>query len=111
MQLPTSSRALIVLLLTLTAAARVSADVVETKNGARIVGKVTKIDAGTVEVATDFAGELKIKQSEVTAITTDAGRGSRGAVVGRGVSVVEPAGAGDESGGDGSVVGVQPASR
>lgn len=72
MNLTKTSRALAALLLTLTAVARVSADVVETKNGARIVGKVTKIDAGTVEVATDFAGPLKIKQSEVTAITTDA---------------------------------------
>ncbi len=48
------------------------ADVVETKNGARIVGKVTKIDGGSVSVDTDFAGSLTIKQSEVTAITTDA---------------------------------------
>jgi hypothetical protein len=48
------------------------ADVVETKNGARIVGKVTKIDGGAIVVDTDFAGTLTIKQSEVTAITTDA---------------------------------------
>jgi hypothetical protein len=47
-------------------------DVVETKNGARIVGKVTKIDGGSVSVETDYAGSLTIKQSEVTAITTDA---------------------------------------
>ncbi|MSU24551.1 MAG: DUF481 domain-containing protein [Opitutus sp.] len=53
-------------------AANLSADVVETKSGARIVGKVTKIDGGSVVVATDFAGDIKIKQSEVTAITTDA---------------------------------------
>lgn len=66
------SRAFLALLLTLTAAGRISADVVETKNGARIVGKVTRIDAGTVEVSTDFAGALKIKQSEIAAITTDA---------------------------------------
>jgi putative salt-induced outer membrane protein YdiY len=51
---------------------RLTADVVETKSGAHIVGKVTKIDAGAVIVETDFAGTLKIKQSEVTAITTDA---------------------------------------
>ena len=48
------------------------ADVVETKNGARIVGKVTKIDSGSVVVATDFAGDITIKQSEVTGIVTDA---------------------------------------
>ncbi|MDB6094941.1 MAG: hypothetical protein JWM32_2503 [Verrucomicrobia bacterium] len=49
-----------------------SADVVETKNGARIVGKVTKIDDGKVYVTTDYAGDLTIKQSEVTGITTEA---------------------------------------
>ena len=48
------------------------ADVIETKNGARIVGKVLKIDAGSVVVDTDYAGKIAIKQSEVTAITTDA---------------------------------------
>jgi putative salt-induced outer membrane protein YdiY len=53
-------------------AARLIADVVETKNGARIVGKVTKIDGGSVSVDTDFAGTIAIKQSEVTAINTDA---------------------------------------
>lgn len=52
-------------------ATRVSADVVETKNGARIVGKVTKIDGGNVYVTTDYAGDLTIKQSEVTGVTTD----------------------------------------
>ena len=34
------------------------ADVVETKNGARIVGKVAKIDDGTVVVDTDYAGDI-----------------------------------------------------
>lgn len=53
-------------------AANLSADVVETKNGARIVGKVSKIDGGSVVVATDFAGSITIKQSEVTSINTDA---------------------------------------
>jgi putative salt-induced outer membrane protein YdiY len=53
-------------------AARVSADVVETKNGARIVGKVTKIEDGKVSVSTTYAGDLTIKQSEITGITTDA---------------------------------------
>ncbi|MBI5768289.1 MAG: DUF481 domain-containing protein [Verrucomicrobia bacterium] len=48
------------------------ADVVETKNGSRIVGKVTKIDGGSVSVATDYAGTVTIKQAEVTAINTDA---------------------------------------
>lgn len=47
------------------------ADVVETKNGARLVGKVTKISDGIVAMKTDFAGDLVVKQSEVTHITTD----------------------------------------
>jgi putative salt-induced outer membrane protein YdiY len=47
------------------------ADVVETKNGARLVGSVTKIEDGKVTLKTDYAGELTIKQSEVTGITTD----------------------------------------
>jgi putative salt-induced outer membrane protein YdiY len=49
-----------------------SADVVDVKGGARIVGKVAKIDDGKVVVATDYAGDITIKQSEVVAITTDA---------------------------------------
>ena len=53
-------------------AAQLCADVVDIKNGSRIVGKITKIDAGTIEVSTDYAGTLKIKQSEVAALSTDA---------------------------------------
>jgi hypothetical protein len=49
----------------------VSADVVETKAGARIVGKVTQIDGSTVVIDTEYAGTLKIKQKEVTGITTE----------------------------------------
>lgn len=52
-------------------AANLSADVVETKSGARIIGKVTKIDGGAVTVSTDYAGAITIKQSEVAGITTD----------------------------------------
>ena len=53
-------------------AAHLSADVVETKSGARIVGKVSKIDGGAVVVETSYAGAITIKQSEVAGITTDA---------------------------------------
>lgn len=53
-------------------AVRLGADTVEVKNGARIIGKVTKIDAGSVSVATDYAGTITIKQSEVASIATDA---------------------------------------
>ena len=48
------------------------ADTVEIRNGARIVGKIVGIDAGIVEVDTDFAGTLKIKQDEVVSLSTDA---------------------------------------
>lgn len=53
------------------AASPLWADTVETKNGARIIGKIKKIDAGEIEVDTDFAGTIKIKQSEVTSLATD----------------------------------------
>jgi putative salt-induced outer membrane protein YdiY len=53
-------------------AASLSGDVIETKNGARLVGKVNKIDGTAVLFATDYAGEIKIKQSEVASLTTDA---------------------------------------
>lgn len=66
-------------LLTLIRAASISlivavvgrADVVETKNGARLVGKVLKVDEAIVLLSTDYAGELKVKQTDVTSITTD----------------------------------------
>ena len=41
------------------------------KAGARIVGKVTQIDGSTVIIDTEYAGTLKIKQKEVTGITTE----------------------------------------
>ena len=47
------------------------ADVVETRAGARLVGKITKIDEGKVFLDTDYAGKLEVKQSEVTGISTD----------------------------------------
>ena len=47
------------------------ADVVETRGGARLVGKVTKIAGGSIYLATDYAGEIAIKQSEVTSVATD----------------------------------------
>jgi len=54
------------------ATASVFADSIDVKNGARIVGKITKIDSGSVVVSTDYAGTITVKQSEVTAISTDA---------------------------------------
>ena len=49
-----------------------SADVVETKDGARIVGKIVQISDGSVAIQTSFAGLVAVKQSEVTNVTTDA---------------------------------------
>jgi putative salt-induced outer membrane protein YdiY len=51
---------------------RARADSVEVKGGARILGKITGIHGGVVTVQTDYAGEIKVTQSFVTAITTDA---------------------------------------
>lgn len=61
----------VALIIAFAASAATQADVVETKNGARIVGKVVKISDGTITMKTDYAGELAIKQSEVTSIATD----------------------------------------
>jgi hypothetical protein len=52
----------------------VSADVVETKDGARLVGKITGFGAYTVTLSTDYAGELKIKKSEVVSVRIDEAR-------------------------------------
>ena len=49
-----------------------SADVVETKDGSRLVGTVTKIDGGNVTLSTAYAGAITIKQSDVVSISTDA---------------------------------------
>ncbi len=47
-----------------------SADVVETRTGARLIGSVTKVDGGVITLATDYAGTLSIKQSEVVKFET-----------------------------------------
>ncbi|MBM3851734.1 MAG: DUF481 domain-containing protein [Verrucomicrobia bacterium] len=66
------TRAAVALVAAAFSLASLSADVVDVKGGARIVGKVARIDDGKVVVATDYAGDITIKQSEVVAITTDA---------------------------------------
>ena len=53
------------------AASALLADVVETKNGARLIGTVAKIDGSHVTLDTDYAGTLTIKQSEVVSLTTE----------------------------------------
>jgi len=61
------SSALIFILAILT----ISADVVETKDGARLTGKLIQIDGTSVVLETVYAGTVKIKQSEVTSVATD----------------------------------------
>jgi putative salt-induced outer membrane protein YdiY len=53
------------------ASTSVGADVVETRSGARLVGKVTAIDGSVVSLSTDYAGGLTIKQEEILRLTTD----------------------------------------
>ena len=65
-------------------AAPVSADVVETKSGARIVGQVSKIAGGAVVVETSYAGAITIKQSEVAATWAVGGKDPQLAALDRG---------------------------
>ncbi|MBK1880498.1 DUF481 domain-containing protein [Pelagicoccus mobilis] len=48
-----------------------SADVIVTKGGSTINGKILGVDGGKIKVATDFAGEITIDQSKVASLTTD----------------------------------------
>ena len=52
-------------------AVRLAADVVETTDGARLVGKIKLIHAGIVTMSTDYAGDISVKQSLVRSISTD----------------------------------------
>jgi hypothetical protein len=45
-------------LLALAMAAASQADVVETKNGARLVGTIKKIDGGKITLSTAYAGDM-----------------------------------------------------
>ncbi|EIP99954.1 Protein of unknown function, DUF481 [Opitutaceae bacterium TAV1] len=49
----------------------VSADTIETKDGARLVGTVVKIDGGNVTLATAYAGNITVKQAEIVRIDTE----------------------------------------
>ena len=52
-------------------ALRLSADTVETKNGSRIVGKITSIADGDVVVSTDYAGKITIKHGPIKKFDMD----------------------------------------
>lgn len=68
------SSAVAALVVCVAPAISVRADVIETKSGARLIGKVTKIDGLAITLSTDYAGDLVIKQSEVVSMTTDDAR-------------------------------------
>lgn len=69
-KLPLSS-GLLLLLTFCSVVGRLSADVIETKDGARLVGKISAIAAGSVTLDTAYAGKITVKQAEVTTLTTD----------------------------------------
>jgi len=56
----------------LTAPLAMRADTVETTDGSKLQGKILKVDGGVIEIDTAFAGVVKIKQSAVVVIATDA---------------------------------------
>lgn len=55
-----------------TAAMTASADLIVFKSGARLTGKVDRIEGGEIKFTSDDVGEVKIKQDKVEAITTEA---------------------------------------
>ncbi len=69
MRFQTTYKSIVVLAL-LSGLASLRADVVEVKDGSRLVGTVTKIDAGSVSLDTAYAGKLTIKQSEIVRLET-----------------------------------------
>jgi len=71
MKLTQIHRSLLALALGSIAITRASADLIVTTNGAQIVGKITLIHGGDVSVSTEYAGDIKIKQSKIVSITTD----------------------------------------
>ncbi|MBT5170522.1 MAG: hypothetical protein HOL92_18870, partial [Opitutales bacterium] len=47
------------------------ADVIFTKSGSTINGKIQGITGGKIKITTDFAGEIEVDQTHVETITTD----------------------------------------
>jgi hypothetical protein len=48
-----------------------SADVIQTKDGARLVGTVTGINGGKITLSTTYAGDIMVDQAEVVSMTMD----------------------------------------
>jgi len=67
----TTSKNLLAVFAALAGVASLNADVIDTTNGARLVGKITKIDGGAVTINTSYAGDIKVKQDEIAAMSTD----------------------------------------
>ena len=59
-------------LLSLMLASSLMADVVETKDGARLIGTIKKIDGGKITLGTTYAGDVTIAQAEVVNVQMDA---------------------------------------
>ena len=47
------------------------ADVIVTKTGSTIVGKIQGIEDGKIKIVTDFAGEIEVDQAQVEQLSTD----------------------------------------
>ncbi len=69
---PFPSIVALVFLVVVGAVGSVRADVLETKEGARLTGRVTKITAGKVYLETDYAGVITVDQTHVVRLETDA---------------------------------------
>lgn len=62
---------LLLSIILLAAAVAAHADLIETRDGSRINGTITGIEAGVITITTPFAGELKVRQADVVRLETD----------------------------------------
>ena len=56
----------------MTAAMTTSADLLVFKSGARLTGKVDRIEGGEIKFTSDDVGAVSVKQDKVASITTEA---------------------------------------
>ncbi|WP_221031147.1 DUF481 domain-containing protein [Actomonas aquatica] len=71
MNISSIKKTAVALLIASLASVGLQADVIATKDGARLVGTIKKIDGGKVTLGTTYAGDITINQSEVESITMD----------------------------------------
>ena len=62
----------ILIVTAVTAAMTASADVLVFKSGARLVGKVDRIEGGEIKFKSDDVGDVSVKQDKVASLTTEA---------------------------------------